>query len=237
MGPDLADLKRQWKVLTDLVAQTRLLCLSSALLFIPVGFINSGVELKTALEALRERIPAAVWLSAPKKIERLVQRTRRLKEMSKRKTKICQHIGTVRVVTEVARSHHLDILVVQRAEAGGHRVVQGAQTVTCFQRWLMRAEVQEWDNLSLVTTGGLVKGRGTAACRVLEICGLAMGIRVLASKESTPLRYSTVMRLERETKGGIPFGQAGTLRYVGQNGLVSIGGVHSMQTTWTHRRV
>ena len=41
----------------------------------------------------------------------------------------------------------------------------------------MRYEVQEWDKISPVAAGGLVKGQGTAACPVLRVRGVATGIR------------------------------------------------------------
>ena len=65
-----------------------------------------------------------MWSFASKKIECLVERTRKLKEVSKRKrkikTKIYLQIGTVRAVNEGTRSYHLDVHVVQSADTGGY---------------------------------------------------------------------------------------------------------------------
>lgn len=118
-GTDLNDLKRQLQIVTDLVAQTHLPG-SSSDLPIGIGFINWAVDLEIALETLREYIPAAVWLFAPRKNEDLVEWTKKIREVSKGKTKIWIQIGTVTDAIEIARSCHPDVLVVQGADAGGH---------------------------------------------------------------------------------------------------------------------
>ena len=50
--------------------------------------MNFAVELETAIEALREHIPAAVWFFAPRRNTDLVEWTTKIGEVSKGKTKI-----------------------------------------------------------------------------------------------------------------------------------------------------
>ena len=99
---------------------------------IGVGFINWGVALKTALEASREHITAAVRFFAPREQKDLIEWNKRVEEMSKGKKKMWIQIGTVKDTIAVARSCHPNALVVQGADAGGHELSQGAGIVTRF---------------------------------------------------------------------------------------------------------
>ena len=138
-----------------------------------MGFINWGVALETVLEALREHIPAAVWIFAPKENKDLVEWTRRVREMGKGKTKIWIQIRTVKDAIEVARSCHPDILVVQGADAGGHGLVQ----VTLFPEVADSLRGIGIANIRLIAAGGIVEGRGSAACLALGGYGVVMGTR------------------------------------------------------------
>lgn len=179
-GTDLNDLKRQLRIVADLVAQTPLPG-SSSDLPIGVGFINWGVDLETALEALREYIPAAVWLFAPRKNEDLVEWTKKIREVSKGKTKIWIQIGTVTDAIEVARSCHPDVLVVQGADAGGHgrcafqSIAFLVQTAIGIARHVLRAKSSRSPNTCL-TTDFLPPRRHTDSERV----GLAQGAGIVS---------------------------------------------------------
>ncbi|CAD6574575.1 MAG: hypothetical protein ASARMPREDX12_008677 [Alectoria sarmentosa] len=182
-GTDLNDLKKQLQIVADLVAQTPLPG-SSLVLPIGVGFINWGVDLETALEALREHIPAAVWLFAPRKNEDLVEWTKRIRETSKGTTKIWIQVGTVTDAIEVARSCHPDVLVVQGADAGGHGLAQGAGIVSLLPEVADEMREMGMESIPLVAAGGIVEGRGVAAALALGAGGVVMGTRFLASKEA-----------------------------------------------------
>ncbi|KAL9076741.1 MAG: hypothetical protein Q9161_000726 [Pseudevernia consocians] len=183
-GTDVTDLKRELQVVASLVAQMPLQGSSSDFLPIGVGFINWGVELEAALEALREHIPAAVWFFAPRKNADLVEWTKKIREMNKGKTKIWIQIGTVTDAIEVARSCHPDVLVVQGADAGGHGLAQGAGIVSLLPEVADSLRGIGMESIPLIAAGGIVEGRGTAACLALGGCGVAMGTRFLASKEA-----------------------------------------------------
>ena len=184
-GTDVTDLKRQLQAVSDLVAQSPFPGSSLDLLPIGVGFINWGVALETALEALREHIPAAVWFFAPRENKDLVEWTRRVREMSMGKTKIWIQIGTVKEAIEVARSCHPDVLVVQGADSGGHGLVQGAGIVTLLPEVADSLRDIGMANIPLIAAGGIVEGRGSAACLALGACGVVMGTRFLASREAS----------------------------------------------------
>ena len=184
-GTDVTDLKGQLQEVSDLLAQTPFPGSSLDPLPIGVGFINWGVTLETALEALREHIPAAVWFFAPKENKDLVEWSRRVRETSKGKTKIWIQIGTVKDAIEVARSCHPDVLVVQGADAGGHGLAQGAGIVTLLPEVADSLRSIGMANLPLIAAGGIVEGRGSAACLALGGCGVVLGTRLLASREAS----------------------------------------------------
>ncbi len=183
-GTDVTDLKRELRMVAGLVAQTSLQGSSPDALPIGVGFINWGVELEAALEALREHIPVAVWLFAPRKNADLVEWTRKIREMSKGKTRIWIQIGTVTDAIEVARSCNPDVLVVQGVDAGGHGLAEGAGILSLLPEVADSLRDVGMEGIPLVAAGGIVEGRGAAACLALGGCGVAMGTRFLASKEA-----------------------------------------------------
>ena len=184
-GTDVTDLKSQLQVVADLVARTPFPGSSLNPLPIGVGFINWGVELETAMEALREHMPAAVWLFAPRENKDLVEWTRRVRDMGNGKTKIWIQIGTVKDAVEVACSCQPDVLVVQGADAGGHGVAQGAGIVSLLPEVADSLRSIGLESIPLVAAGGVVDGRQAAACLTLGGCGIVMGTRFLASKEAS----------------------------------------------------
>ena len=120
--------------------------------------------METALEALREHIPAAVWSFAPRENKDLVEWTK----MSKGKTKIWIQIGTVEDAVKIARSCHPDVLVIQCAHAGGHELFQGAGIVTLLPEVADSLRGIGMANIPLISAGAIVEGRGSAACLALE---------------------------------------------------------------------
>ena len=184
-GTDVSDLRRQLQTVADLVAQSPFPGSSYDLLPIGVGFINFGVELESAMEALREHMPAAVWFFAPRENKDLVEWSRRVREMSKGRTKIWIQIGTVTDATEVACSCQPDVLVVEGADAGGHGVAQGAGIVSLLPEVADTLRGIGLESIPLVAAGGVVEGRGAAACLALGGSGIVMGTRFLASKEAS----------------------------------------------------
>ena len=221
-GTDVTDLKRQLQAVSDLVAQSPFPGSSLDLLPIGVGFINWGVALETALEALREHIPVAVRFFAPRENKDLVEWTRRVREMSKGKTKIWIQIGTVKEAIEVARSCHPDVLVVQGADAGGHGLVQGAGIVTLLPEVADSLRDIGMANIPLIAAGGIVEGRGSAACLALGGCGVVMGTRFLASREASIAKgyQDDVLRMDDGGTSTVRTRVYDTLK--GRNGLVSI---------------
>ena len=73
---------------------------------------------------------------------------------------------------------------------------------------------------------------------VLGVCGFAMGIRVLASKETNTSEgwHCDPLRTKDGWRDTVWTSVYGTVCYVGLNGLVSIDGVQSINTG-THRTV
>ena len=184
-GTDVTDLRSELQKVADLVAQSPIPGSSPDCLPIGVGFINWGVGLDTALEALEEHIPAAVWFFAPRKNEDLIDWTSKIREVSKGKTKIWIQIGTITDAVEVARTCYPDVLVVQGVDAGGHGQAQGAGIVSLFPEVADTLQGIGMKDIPLVAAGGIVEGRGAAACLALGACGIVMGTRFLASKEAT----------------------------------------------------
>ena len=200
-GTDVTDLKKELQTVADQVAQNPVPGSSSDSLPIGVGFINWGVELETALEALREHIPAAVWFFAPRENADLVEWTRNIREVSKGKTKIWIQIGTVMDAIEVARSCHPDVLVVQGSDAGGHGLAHGAGIVSLLPEVADSLRGMGMGSIPLVAAGGIVEGRGAAACLALGGSGVVMGTRFLASEEANIAKGYQVDVL-RTTDGG-----------------------------------
>lgn len=101
-GTDVTDLNRDLQMVADPVAPSPFPGSSLDPRLIGVGFMDIGAELETAMGALREHIPAAVWYLASRRNKDLVEWTRRMREVSKGTTEIWIKIGTVTDAIEVA---------------------------------------------------------------------------------------------------------------------------------------
>lgn len=183
-GTDVKDLKDQLQKANYLLQEAPVKGSSPDVLPIGVGFINWGISLDTVLEALKEHMPAAVWFFAPKRNEDLVEWTNKIREVSEGKTKVWIQIGTVADALQVARECKPDVLVVQGADAGGHGLAQGAGIVSLLPEVTDALKEVGLGRIPLIATGGVVEGRGTAACLALGARGVVMGTRFLASTEA-----------------------------------------------------
>ena len=213
-GTDLTDLKRQLQIVADLVAQGPIQDASSDVLPIGVGFINWGIEVETALDALKKHVPAAVWFFAPRRNKDLIEWSRRIRELSNGKTKIWIQIGSVADAVEVAYSCHPDVLVVQGADAGGHGLAQSAGIVSLLPEVADALKDRGVEDIPLLAAGGIVEGRGTAACLILGGSGVVLGTRFLASKEANVAKgyQGDVLRSNDGGKNTIRTGVYDTLR-------------------------
>jgi len=150
-----------------------------------VSFLNWGADLPTALAAFERYTPAAVWFFAPRKLSDLAEWTQKVREAMGGKTKVWIQVGTVASAVEVTQSCAPDVLVVQRANAGGHGLERGASIVSLLPEVanaLKKSGAEKQPKL--VAVGGIVEGRGVAASIVLGASGVVMGTRYLASEEA-----------------------------------------------------
>lgn len=183
-GTDVSELKSELQRAADLVKDSPIERATADVLPIGVGFINWGVQLDTAVEALKEHVPAAVWFFAPRENQDLVVWTERIREVSHGRTKVWIQIGTRADAVEVARLCNPDVIVVQGCDAGGHGLVQGASIVTLLPEVADALKEIGCGSVPLIAAGGLVEGRGAAASLALGASGVVMGTRFLASKEA-----------------------------------------------------
>lgn len=183
-GTDVKELKTELQRASDLLKKDPIKEADPEVLPIGVGFINWGVSLDTALEALEEHMPAAVWFFAPKHNDDLIEWTAKIREASKGKTKVWIQVGTVSDALEVAQNCTPDVLVVQGADAGGHGLAQSAGLISLLPEVAHALKDVGISEISLIAAGGIVEGKGTAACLALGASGVAMGTRFLACTEA-----------------------------------------------------
>jgi len=183
-GTDDRHLKNELQRVADMLERSPIEGTPPDVLPIGIGFITWGVKLHTVLEAFSNHIPAAAWLFAPNKNEDLVEWTQKIRACSRGKTKIWIQIGSVSDALQVAKICHPDILVVQGADAGGHGLAQGAGIISLLPEVADALEEGGLNDISLVAAGGIVEGRGTAACLALGASGVVLGTRFLASCEA-----------------------------------------------------
>jgi nitronate monooxygenase len=183
-GTDVQDLKNELQQVFDMLDQSPIDGAQTDVLPIGVGFINWGVKLQTVMEAFDDHLPAAAWLFAPEENEDLVEWTQMIRARSTGRTKIWIQIGSVSDALQVARLCHPDVLVIQGADAGGHGLAQGAGIISLLPEVADALNEGGFGDIFLVAAGGVVEGRGTAACLALGADGVVMGTRFLASCEA-----------------------------------------------------
>ncbi len=183
-GSDTSDLKAELERARDLLQKSPIKGVDPTILPIGVGFINWAASLNIALEAIETYTPAAVWFFAPKRNEDLIEWTEKVREVTGGRTKVWVQIGTVTDALQVARACGPDVLVVQGADAGGHGLAQGAGIVSLLPEVADALAEIGMTHIPLMAAGGIVEGRGTAACLALGASGVVLGTRFLASKEA-----------------------------------------------------
>ncbi|SLM38875.1 2-nitropropane dioxygenase [Lasallia pustulata] len=150
---------------------------------IGIGFLNWGADLNKAVEAIRKYIPAAAWFFAPSKNDDPALWTQQIREASGAKTKIWIQIETVADAVEISRLCKPDVLVVQGNDAGGHGLGRGAEIVSLLPEVADALKEQGLGYITLVAAGGIVEGRGTAACLALGAGGVVMGTRLSTTRK------------------------------------------------------
>ena len=183
-GNDLSDLESNLEEAVRLLKREPVAGAARDTLPIGIGFLNWGADLSKALEAIRKYVPAAVWFFAPRENDELSLWTRQVREVSAARTKIWIQIGTVADAVEISRLCKPDVLVVQGTDAGGHGLERGAGIITLLPEVIDALKEEGLEQIALVAAGGIVEGRGTAACLALGAGGVVMGTRFLACTEA-----------------------------------------------------
>lgn len=187
-GTDVHDLEAHLREVARLFTQAPIDVNLSSALPIGVGFINWGANLDEAVNAIEKFKPAAVWFFAPHKNRDLVQWTQMMREATQGTTKIWIQVGSVRDGLEVATWCHPDVIVVQGSDAGGHGLERGAGIISLLPETADALDEAGFGHIPLVAAGGVVDGRGVAACLALGAEGVVMGTRFLASDEASIAR-------------------------------------------------
>ncbi|KAL6716265.1 hypothetical protein ACLMJK_005831 [Lecanora helva] len=187
-GTDVGDLKGELHRAAKLLERSPNNGADPELMPLGVGFINWGLDLETALAALKEHLPAAVWFFAPKRDGDLRTWTNGIRKLSQGRTKIWIQVGTVKDALFAAQTCRPDVLVVQGADAGGHGLAKGAGIVSLLPEIADALHNEGQGHIALVAAGGIVEGRGAAASLTLGASGVVLGTRFLASEEANIAR-------------------------------------------------
>ncbi|KAI9781942.1 MAG: hypothetical protein M1839_005535 [Geoglossum umbratile] len=151
---------------------------------IGIGFINWGADLDSAIEVIRDFVPAAVWLFAPKQIGDLAVWAERVREAAGGRTKVWVQIGSVKQALEVAELCKPDVIVVQGADAGGHGLAGAAGIISLLPEVSDALTRTGHTHIPLIAAGGLTTSRTLAAALCLGASGCALGTRFLACHEA-----------------------------------------------------
>ncbi|KAL8688955.1 MAG: hypothetical protein Q9218_005259 [Villophora microphyllina] len=201
-GTDVNDLETHLREASELIRDAPVKGTSSSTLPIGVGFINWGADLNLAARAVGKYKPAAVWFFAPHKNADLVRWAQAMREVTDNITKIWIQVGSVQDALDVAELCCPEVLVIQGGDAGGHGLSQGAGIVNLLPESADALRAAGHGHISLVAAGGVVEGRGVAACLVLGAEGVAMGTRFLASTEAQIAKgYQSIVLSSRD--GGV----------------------------------
>lgn len=184
-GTDVHDLEAHLREAAQLINQAPIEGSAASTLPIGVGFINWGANLDAAVHAIENFNPAAVWFFAPLENQDLLQWTRAMRKATREMTKIWIQVGSVQDALEVAKCCHPDLIVVQGSDAGGHGLERSAGIISLFPETVDALEDAGFGHIPLVAAGGVVEGRGVAACLALGAAGVVMGTRFLASTEAS----------------------------------------------------
>jgi nitronate monooxygenase len=155
---------------------------------IGVGIQTWAGDLKVAQGALGKNKVAAVWLFAPRHGQaELDEWVRGVREASPG-TQVWIQVASVKDAVAAATSKDApDALVIQGTDAGGHSLAKGAGIITLLPE--VSDALLTLDScaqrIPLIAAGGIIDSRGTAAALALGASGVAIGTRLLASKEAT----------------------------------------------------
>jgi nitronate monooxygenase len=177
---DLAQARKLWNAAPTAPFSTPV---PGAVLPVGVGFQLWNGDLSTAIRAVREHRPCAVWLFAPRNGQvELDEWSDALREASPG-IQVWVQIGTLQESLAIANSpSRPDVLVVQAADAGGHGTVEGSAGLVTLLPEV--SDAVNGSNMSLFAAGGISDGRGVAAALALGAEGVALGTRFLASNEA-----------------------------------------------------
>jgi nitronate monooxygenase len=153
------------------------------LLPIGVGFQTWAGNLATSSRILNQhRKPAVVWLFAPRHGQKeLDEWAGQIREISP-ETQIWIQVASVADALSAAPSS--DVLVIQGTDAGGHSLKKGAAIITLLPEVADALASHGYADIPLIAAGGIVDSRGVAAAFTLGAAGVAIGTRLLASKEA-----------------------------------------------------
>jgi nitronate monooxygenase len=160
-----------------------------------IGFQTWAGNLTVAKETLSKRSVAVVWLFAPRHGQaELDEWVKGIKEVSPG-TQIWIQVASVKDAVAAASSKDRpDALVIQGTDAGGHSLTKGAGIITLLPEVsdALEALGSDAEKIPLIAAGGIIDARGAAAALTLGASGVAIGTRLLASKEATiNLGYQT----------------------------------------------
>ncbi|KAI4244462.1 MAG: hypothetical protein L6R40_002929 [Gallowayella cf. fulva] len=183
-GTDLHNLEAYLQEASHLIKEAPIKGSTSTTLPVGVGFINWGADLDTAVQTIGKFRPAAVWFFAPHKNADLVQWTEAMRKATEGETKIWVQVGSVHDAIEVVESCRPDVVVAQGCDAGGHGLERSAGIISLLPEIFDALRDRGLQSVSLMAAGGIVDGRGVAACLALGADGVVMGTRFLASTEA-----------------------------------------------------
>ncbi|KAL8644409.1 MAG: hypothetical protein Q9226_007780 [Calogaya cf. arnoldii] len=184
-GTQTQDLQTHLQEASRLIKETPIMGSRANTLPIGVGFINWGADLKIAVRDIENYRPAAVWFFAPYNNADLVIWTEQIRLATQGDTKIWVQVGSVQDAVEIVKSCHPDVVVAQGIDAGGHGLERGAGIISLLPEIADALKYEGFEDVAVVAAGGVVDGRGVAACLALGSQGVVMGTRFLASTEAT----------------------------------------------------
>lgn len=152
-------------------------------LHVGIGFLPFILELEHAVAVVEEFKPAVVWLFAAKQLEDYAVWAEAVREVSPQ-SKIWVQVGSVAAAVQIAQQVRPHALCLQGADAGGHGFEKGAGIISLLPETADALNAAGMNEVSLLTSGGIMDGRGVAAALSLGAAGVVMGTRFLASREA-----------------------------------------------------
>ena len=151
-----------------------------------VGFItfqSSGFA-ETVVPLVARHRPAAVWLFAPNEPGQHAPLVAALRAAGAPwRLRVFVQVGTVSAAREAVEDG-ADVVVAQGVDAGGHQWARGAGVVALVPDVVdMLAREFPARDVAVLAAGGVVDGRGVAACMALGAAGAVMGTRFVATDE------------------------------------------------------